>query len=392
MPGNGEIFLGQVQELRGVDIGVLATARHFEAQMTNDDANRVEWGAFKERMRPIESTALPHTELECVVIPKTVPWGSEDVTIFVGANDRRVNEIDDLGNSEGESFFGFNFGVARGLVTQAQKRAVQVSIGFNSHDLSPGHHTVLRLHSHIRTINDRDAARRQPLSWQEMDMFSKLSFIEPFAPLHHDFIVNAIQAGTLREFLASAPQARTGYTSLMLRDVHNVEAAFADIKTLYSDMKAEYETIAAIFTAGEVDPVTQKLIPRPPNERTTMLEQYLAMRRGLYSEASVTVLRYLAEHIQPAKLRGYATEISSSAMAYLTRGFAGGITFAFTAGKDTVRFDFMPRVITTSAVTKTMMGQGLPTRIDKTTEPATPEELAVAEAYYRDVRNIISGQ
>lgn len=113
---------------------------------------------------------------------------------------------------------------------------------------------------------------------------------------------------------------------------------------------------------------------------------------GMRLSFIIGVLRYLAEHIRTAVPRQHPTDINSSAMAYLTRGFAGGMTFAFAEGVNVVRFDFIPRVITTSAVTKTMMGQGLPTRIDKTAEPASPGELAVARAYYEEVRTIIKNQ
>lgn len=389
MPGNGEIFLDQVRRIQSADMGVLATSKYFDAQMPTAEANCIEWDEFRVRIRPFGAVALPSTNLDCLFVPKTVPWGTEDVTVFVGEDDRRINEIDDLTDHEGKEFFGFNFGIARGLVDKTDRQSIQVSIGFNAQDLSIGHHTVLRLHSHIRSLNGIDAARRQRLSWREMDRFSQLSFIEPFAPLYHDYITNAIEEGALAGFLTGAPSAYPGYTSMVLERRDELENIFPDIKSLYQGMKSEYEVIADIFSDGTIDQDTQRPLPRPRAERELLLDQFLKSRDGFYSDESVRTLKYLVEHIQKAVPRGQLTDISSAAMAYITRGFAGGMTFAFTAD-DMVRFDFMPRVITTSAVTKTMLGQGLPTRIDKSGSAASDEEKEIAERYYKDILGFIN--
>ena len=160
MPGNGEIFLDQMHAVRGLDIGVLATPQYFEPQMRNHDANSVGWHEFREGIRPAGVVGLNGSELECLVVPKSIPWGSEDLTIFVGAVGRTVNEIDDLSDEEGKEFLGCNFSIAEDLTRRGYGDLVNISIGFNPQDLSVGHHTVLRLHSHIRTINDHDRSKR----------------------------------------------------------------------------------------------------------------------------------------------------------------------------------------------------------------------------------------
>lgn len=124
-------------------------------------------------------------------------------------------------------------------------------------------------------------------------------------------------------------------------------------------------------------------------DRRLLLDRFLSTREGFYSDKSIKALWYLAEHIQKAAPREYPTDISSAAMAYITQGFAGGMVFAFT-DDDMVRFDFMPRVITTSAVTKTMLGPELPTRIDKSENTASSTEKEIAERYYKDVLDTIS--
>lgn len=388
MSGNGEIFLDQAREMRTTDMGILVTSRYFEAQMSTDDANSLGWDEFRDRIRPIGTATLSGSNLECLVVPKTVPWGSEDVTVFVGEDNRQINEIDDLTEHEGRDFLGFNFKVARALIDKTDRRNVQVSIGFNPQDLSIGHHTVLRLHSHIRSINDDDIARRQTLGWSEMDRFSRLSFIEPFASLYHDYIGNAVQAGDLADLLVGEPSMHTGYTTMLLGQRDKLEMAFDSIKYMYQGMKAEYEMVVNIFSDGTIDAETGRLVPRPRYERESLLDDFLTLRKGLYSDRSVRVLEYLAKHIRKAAPKEYPTDISNAAKAYITRGFAGGMTFAFSTDK-VVRFDFMPRVITTSAVAKTMLGQGRPTRIDKTEDTVSEAEKAIAERYYQDVLKYI---
>lgn len=149
--------------------------------------------------------------------------------------------------------------------------------------------------------------------------------------------------------------------------------------------------VADVFTDGSVDSATRKFVPRQKEDRLARLEQFLQTRDGFYSERSVNVLRYLAEHLQPASPRSpeNPTDMSSTAMMHLTRGFAGAVTFEFHKDSDTVRMDFLPRVITTSTPTKTMMGQTLPTVIDRTTSPATEEDQRVMRAYHEKVIDIL---
>jgi hypothetical protein len=64
-------------------------------------------------------------------------------------------------------------------------------------------------------------------------------------------------------------------------------------------------------------------------------------------------------------------------------------TFCNVAGRKQ-RIELMNHVITTSAVTKTMLGQELPTRIDKSGNAASDEEKEIAERYYKDILGFIN--
>lgn len=393
MPGNGEIFLHQVREAQAADLGVLVTSSYFDRQMPNGEANDASWDEFRRKIKPLGTVVLgSDSDVECLIVPKTVPWGAEDVTIFTGAADRQIIEIDDLTSREGEAFLDFNFGIAEDLVRSGHSDNVQVSIGFNPHDLSAGHHTVLKLHSHIKTVNPTDQMQRQHLSWWSMDRFSRLSFIEPFAPLYDDFIRHAVGNGLFERLAVDAPRAHLGYTSLDLTRSEALPELFDDLKTLYTAMKTEYNTAATIFTDGTLDAATDRFVPRPQTDRYRRLALFLESRQDLYGNTSKAALHYLAKYLTPAALRNHPTDVGRAATMYLSRGFAGGMTFAFEANRESVRFDFLPRVITTSAVTKTMMGPALPTKINKTNTPASDADRGAMHAYHQKIVALLRGR
>lgn len=393
MPGSGELFLQQVREVQARDnSGVLITPSYFEPQMTRQEANQSSWSEFRERMKPIGIIQLDNSRIECLVTPKAVPWGMEDVNIFAGEEGREIYEIDDFETHEGESFLNLNFAIAERLLEDEQCDGVQVTIGFNRHDLSIGHHSVLKLHSHIRVAPSAiDISRRQSYPWGSLKRFDKLAFIEPFSTLHHDYIEQALQGGALSQFVTGVPRVGVGHSSIDLERSANLPKMFGQLSSLYSGMKLEYSRIAEIFTDESVDLVTGKFIPRPIEERISRLGYFLNSRGTSYSPKSIGALRYLAEHIQLAEPRDPQdpSAIASTATMYLSRGFAGAMTFAFEKNSDTVRLDFLPRVITTSTPTKTMMGEDLPTVIFRTDKPATEDDHRIALAYHQKVARIL---
>jgi hypothetical protein len=160
---------------------------------------------------------------------------------------------------------------------------------------------------------------------------------------------------------------------------------------LYAGMKDEYGNIANILSDGSIDPRTERPLPRPEAERLTRLEYFLANRQGFYSPGSEKLLYYLARHIQEAEPRdpGNPRDMSSTAKIYLTKVFAGAMTFAFSKDSDVVRWDFLPRVMTTNPVIKTIMGEDMPTLIVRTENPATDEDNNVISNYHQRIDHIL---
>jgi hypothetical protein len=393
MHGNGDIFIGQVREAWALDTGVLTMPSYREPQIKSSVANELPWDDFKRKIEPIGIVRPDGQLLEYLIAEKNIGWGVEDVAIFIGADGREVSEIDDLTPEEGESFLETNFSIAEQLVARDNCESSQVTIGFNSQDFSVGHHSVLKLHSHVRaTPHPFDMSRRENLRWSKLNRFDKMSFVEPFAPLYHDYIQRAVELGAFESLIIGAPERRPGFTSIQLARMTNLPL-FDNLKAVYSGMKAEYNVIVDIFSDMSVDPTTGRYIPRLKEERMSRLEEFLATRNGFYSAESTQALTYLARNIQRAMPRSPNDpfDMSSSGMIYASRGFAGAITFGFERSNDTMRLEFFPRVITTSGCAKTMMGRDLPTVIHKTSEPASSEEMQITRDYHKDVLGALKG-
>lgn len=392
MTYRGELFLEQVREAQHLDMGILTMPSYEDPYMTHETATMVGWPEFRDAMHPLAVVHFGDSATELAVTPKTVAWGVEDVNIFAGNSTRAIDEISDLTQNEGRDFFGINFLLARQLIKRRQAGSAQISIGFNPQDFSVGHHSIPRLHSHVRvTSNPMDLTRRQRYGWRELDRFDRMGFIEPFSYLHHDFIANEIEAGLFADQLMAAPERRLGYTALHLHSEQKVGRLFADVQALYASMKDEYTRIAGIFTDGAKDKQLDRYLPRPPKERQERLAAFLKDRGAVYSEHSKRALTYLAHFILPARPRGSQNprDMSSANTMYITRGFAGAINFDFSAGHQGVRMDFLPRVVTTTGITKTIMGEHLPTIIAKTKSPASPTERRVTARFHRRVRRIM---
>lgn len=386
----GLLFFHQVKSAQALDKGIMIMPQFFEPSVSSYEANCLPWSKFKLSMKPLGIFNLPGTMLECLVVPKNIAWSAQDINTYVGSEEREIREINDLSDTEGEEWFRANFLVASKLLTVSPE--VQINIGFNPQEYSVGHHSIANLHSHIRTVGHKlDEKRRKRLNWDQFDWFDKLAFIEPFADLHNDFIDNFLTFhqvdGRIIDF-----RRESGYTSISLGYVPDLFKVFGEIKSLYSGMKREYALLENVFTDKEVDPTTGRYIPRERNEREELLDTYIKNNSSWLSFQSVEVLEYLANNLKRAKARSFPREISDASMAYITKGFAGAMSFRFIQRSDVVYFDFLPRVITTSGVTKTISGDHTATIIAKEKTPAEDSERSVIQQYQNRVQTILQGE
>ncbi len=390
----GELFSEQVSEARKLNLGVLTMPMYHEARMSNEEANAAPWKVFQQKMRPLGTVSFENTDgAEYLLTDKDVAWGVEDINIFVGQEGRDIRELCDLSDEEGTKFFKINFLLAEGLLNKTSSQATQINIGFNPGDVSVGHHSILKLHSHVRSVpHEVDLSRRQQYNWDELERFDQMAFIEPFADLYHDYVRVALDKGLLRDFLVAPPERRLGYTSLFLNRGGDLPELFPDIKKLYIGMQNEYNRAARIFTDGIKDPRLNRYIPRPLHDRTRLLEAFFKDSGDIYTDKSRSLLEYLCKHIVEAETRDIDNprDMLSAHQIYISRGFGGALTFSFDkADNSRVRMDFLPRVITTSGVTKTIMGDTLPTVIARTKSLVSKSEREITATYHQNIIDIL---
>ena len=147
--GLESIFLKQIKQVRNQKkTHEFSPPQHHEMQMTQQESHTLAWSNFKNRMQPLCVLNMSGN-LECIAISKYAPWSRQDVSLFIGAEQRNINEISDLEDNEGINFFDINFYLARYIVNNDDVSKVNVTIGFNPDDFSLGHHSVRRLHSHV---------------------------------------------------------------------------------------------------------------------------------------------------------------------------------------------------------------------------------------------------
>lgn len=381
-------LLRQTQNARKSDLGIMVMPQFHEPKMQNGEANKLPWDTFRTRLDPIGSLPLHGSDAEVIFVPKHVAWSAEDINTFVGSDSRTINEIDDLTASEAQEWIETNFAIAQQLATKSQPE-VQINIGFNVQDRSVGHHSLDRLHSHIRRLHHPlDEKRRRQMDWNEFDWFDKLAFVEPFAVIHHDYLAHAIATNGF-DGIVGEPKLKSGYSSILL-DKNSAGKHFPQLQTIYSGMDEEYQRIENIFTDKSVNDKTGRYNPKPRDERVEGLVEYLETNKKWLSETSADALMYLAENIKDSLPRDPKNPrlIDSAETAYATRGFAGAITYTVGLG-DTIRFDFLPRVITTSGATKTLSGIDTATVIAKEKTDATSEDRQVMSDYINEVSTVL---
>jgi hypothetical protein len=382
------------------NLGVLRTPKFFESRLTSAEANKAGWEGFKQGVNPF-LTIQNDGRVEFALAAKNAAWGSKDLCIYAGGPNAEIEEIKDFTLAEGISFFELNFHLAQEVLKHGNQE-VHVSIGFNPDDLGlVGNHSIRRLHSHLYVVSGEDLVNtRTRVNWKDMDWYDRLSFVEPFYCLHHDMLKHLVEnRHLLGQFLSrDGVEDNNGYSSVYLKKSDSLSGFFGDLDQVYKTMKKEYAVVEKLFTDKALDEETGRYRPLPEEVRVENVEKYLETADYL-SEQSKKLLRYLAHNLKQATPGREKRVIDSSGNAWLAKGFAGAMTFTFLAESDEVRMDFIPRVMTTTGVTKTVTGKGNPSIIERVKRPATSEERVVMDDYHelitrialRDYDTVVSG-
>ena len=352
-----------------------------------------QWAVFKSRLNPFISLDLaPHlsTKSEMLFTDKAVSWGTEDVNLWIGGEDREIMEVDDLTREEASTFFHIGLSLCKNL-KYYNGHDHALSIGFNPGDVAlPGHHSVGRLHGHLRAYNDPyDLNRIQARRWKDSHWFDRLTFTEPFTQVFYDHIQNYLDAVQDDVFDRDNLRISNGVIDMPMRP--GAEGGFPSaLIALYSSMKKEYQAMVNIFTQKVIDPETDRYTPNGASEILAGLDAHFSSTLH-YSEKSRGLLYYLGRRIKRATKRPQLREqyILDSSHVYLPKSFSGAFTIRHNPEQNNFGVEFLPRVITTSAVAKTIFGNNMPIIMGRHI-PATDEQYEKLAQFKEDVKTEVN--
>lgn len=375
----GELFIDQARQASLRNLGTTDRILFENPRLTSPLANNLGWKEFVYAMQPLAVFEGPG-EFECILTEKTLAWGACDANIFAGRRaGEEVAEISDLTVEENDQFLGLTFQLAR---DSAEEYGIaRADVGFNSGDFSEGHHSIKKLHSHIRVMPSQfDTEHRQQLSWSQLSRFDRMAFIEPFDVVAYDFIKAMYDEGRLQT-VKGQPELSNGYISMRVDETRPYSQISREVKDMYGTLRNEYSQLEGVFTDGDIDPITDRYKARSRSERQELLSRYL--EASSLSRKSREVLEYLAANLQPAigRPQGKPRALDRSGMAYLTKGFAGAMSWEFKRGEPTADFYFLPRIITTSGINKVFMGEALPSAVTANNRTPSEAEIDIRRQY-----------
>jgi hypothetical protein len=156
---------------------------------------------------------------------------------------------------------------------------------------------------------------------------------------------------------------------------------------LLADLHRAYAALVEVFSAGQAEQVTGhlRLMPRPRGERRARLAAFEAAGPGWLSAESAELLQYLADRLTLAEPREtpLSTRVDAAGQAWVAKGLSGALNLVVPADAAVLRFDFAPRVISTSGATKVISTD--PTIIRKDQGLASPAEQRRMTGFHRAV-------
>jgi len=382
------LFRRQIEQAKKLNLKKFKPPKFSQPQVDKDNANKLSWQEYKEKMRPLAVVNIPNIKTELVVTPKNVPWTFRDVNIYIGDDDKDVFEISDLDDKEGDVFMGLNTYLAKRVLDDQNISEIHVSIGFNPDDFSPGHHSIKRLHSHVYTVDhDEIEKKSEKLYWESMSKYEKLTFIEPMSQVYYEYLNNLIKKGVIkRELFKKEIENNTGFISMYLDKNIDSSELFDFIKILYVEFQKEHDFIEKIFTNKEITADTGRYIPRSDDERQFLMQEYLNKNKDVFSPETKRMFLRLAHNLTPAVPQENGIfSINSNETLWISKGFAGAFTFSFVEGNDLIRVDFLPRVLSTNTVEKTIFGKEKPTKIERGVNDASLNDRLLMDRYHQRI-------
>lgn len=392
---DGEFFLKSFTGIRGKPLEIITMPTYGPAHMSIDEANSLPWEQFSMRMYPVASIASLDKETEFIFVPKNVNWTTHDLTIFAGKkNDDGNNlicEFLDFSHQACLDLFRLHFEIARKLIDNHHGR-IQFAVGYNPLDFSPGHHSLRRFHTHLRSLGfDIDNDFLGTIDWKDTTWFERLTVVEPFSVVYYDCFKNCLEKGLFSDLSPRDLQIKKGgYLSLNFDNLSNIKQFSDQFRLLYQYLKNLYTMAESIFTNRCIDPETKRYIPL---DRITLLKNlgiFLESNRSILSDESISLLTYLARNLKYATRKTQPTHIESSSQVYITKGFAGAFSFTIEPESEVIEMDFFPRIITTTGPTKNIFGDGKCVGFKKVSDHASPEAIQASSEFINEVKDIVN--
>lgn len=350
----------------------LDTKRYAPNYLTNDDANTLPWHEFRHNSHALAISSFSDSDLEGIILPKSVTWSDRDVNIYVGSNRREIRSFLDFSESDFVTVFEWQINILSDLSSEFQE-PVYCTHGFNATDTSPDAHSIRsKFHTHIHIPNKDE---RTLLGNNDLNMFEKLMLVEPFADIFWDYAAKDRNMTTASDW---KPQQASGYFSLETPLSNYNSDSLQQIHRLMTAIKDKYDEAVDIFTSREVETETgfERYIPRSLAHREELLANFISTNQDWLSSKSIALLSYLVENIRDAQPRNndHLTSIENGSQLWIAKDFSGALNFSVSAQQDTLRFSFAPRIVSTSGATKILSDQ--PTIIVKNTGEADLKERA----------------
>jgi hypothetical protein len=229
-----------------------------------------------------------------------------------------------------------------------------------------------------------DLARRRPAVASALSHFDRLTLIEPYAVVACDLVRRWLAKHGVRSRWRVV--AGCGLVSLYAPLDDATGDDLRALARLLADLHRAYLDLVAVFTDRRTEQATghQRYVPRACAERQQRLAVFESGASWL-SEQSAAVLRYLARNLAPAQPRDAprSIRIAMAGQAWIAKGLSGALNFVVPAHGATLRFDFAPRVISTSGATKVISTD--PTIIRKDQGAATPAEQQRMSRFHQAV-------
>src|SRR2546423_685885 len=164
----------------------LDTRRYAPAYLPADHADRLSWSAFAAAVPSLWRGGIDGTDLDVVVVPKSVTWSDRDINVYVGSPaGPALRSFLDLDEDGFVAVLGWHVALARELAAGLD-RDVYITHGFNPDDSSPDAHSVTaKFHTHVHVP---DLVGRRRVVASALSHFDRLTLIEPYAVVAWDLL------------------------------------------------------------------------------------------------------------------------------------------------------------------------------------------------------------